>query len=238
MRRGRSHRGAAAGQRAGHGARADHARLLGHLDRARQRLGGPRGGGRARPRRGAAREPGLPAPARLADARRRKPATTTASPTRGCGRCATSPTCGPMFRTARLGAVRRGQPHVRRGGGAGSQDRRPDRAGAGLPLRAAAAHDPRAAARRHDHHLLAHSLAEPRGVRASAPGATKLLDGLLGSSILGFHTQFHCNNFVDTVDRLLEARVDRETFTVSYRRQAHRRASATRSPSSGRRTGD
>ncbi|HEX9705849.1 MAG TPA: trehalose-6-phosphate synthase, partial [Gemmatimonadales bacterium] len=38
-----------------------------------------------------------------------------------------------------------------------------------------------------------------------------------GSSILGFHTQFHCNNFVDTVDRFLEARVDREMFTVSYR---------------------
>ncbi len=36
------------------------------------------------------------------------------------------------------------------------------------------------------------------------------------SSILGFHTQFHCNNFFDTVDRFLEARVDRETFTISY----------------------
>ncbi len=50
------------------------------------------------------------------------------------------------------------------------------------------------------------------------PWREQLLDGLLGSSILGFHTQFHCNNFVDTVDRLLEARVDRETFGVSYRR--------------------
>jgi trehalose 6-phosphate synthase len=40
---------------------------------------------------------------------------------------------------------------------------------------------------------------------------------MLGSSILGFHTQFHCNNFVDTVDRLLEARAERDTFTVSYR---------------------
>ena len=39
---------------------------------------------------------------------------------------------------------------------------------------------------------------------------------MLGSSILGFHTQFHCNNFVDTVDRQLEARVDRESFTVSF----------------------
>jgi trehalose 6-phosphate synthase len=49
------------------------------------------------------------------------------------------------------------------------------------------------------------------------PWREELLDGLLGSSILGFHTQFHCNNFVDTVDRLLEARADRELFTVSYR---------------------
>ncbi|MEO8624415.1 MAG: trehalose-6-phosphate synthase, partial [bacterium] len=49
------------------------------------------------------------------------------------------------------------------------------------------------------------------------PWREELLDGMLGSSILGFHTQFHCNNFVDTVDRLLEARVDRETFGVSYR---------------------
>jgi trehalose 6-phosphate synthase len=78
----------------------------------------------------------------------------------------------------------------------------------------------------------------PRMIRAKLPGATiitfwhipwpnpeafgicpwreELLEGLLGSSILGFHTQFHCNNFVDTVDRLVEARVDRETFTVIH----------------------
>src|SRR5262249_57266908 len=30
------------------------------------------------------------------------------------------------------------------------------------------------------------------------------------------HTQFHCNNFLDTVDRFVEARVDRETNTISY----------------------
>jgi trehalose 6-phosphate synthase len=51
---------------------------------------------------------------------------------------------------------------------------------------------------------------------AICPWREELLDGLLGSSILGFHTQNHCNNFADTVDRLLEARADRETFTVSY----------------------
>src|SRR6266480_4365604 len=51
---------------------------------------------------------------------------------------------------------------------------------------------------------------------AICPWREELLDGLLGSTILGFHTQFHVNNFVDTVDRLLEARVDREEFSVTY----------------------
>ncbi len=46
------------------------------------------------------------------------------------------------------------------------------------------------------------------------PWAPQLLEGLLGSSIVGFHTQLHCNNFLDAVDRLLEARIDREHFAV------------------------
>jgi trehalose 6-phosphate synthase len=54
---------------------------------------------------------------------------------------------------------------------------------------------------------------------AICPWRTELLDGLLGSSILGFHTQFHCNNFMDTVDRLIESRVDRESFTITCRGQ-------------------
>ena len=48
------------------------------------------------------------------------------------------------------------------------------------------------------------------------PWREEVLEGMLGSSILGFHTQFHCNNFFDTVDRFMEARVDRETFTISH----------------------
>jgi trehalose 6-phosphate synthase len=28
--------------------------------------------------------------------------------------------------------------------------------------------------------------------------AASSIAGLLGSSVLGFHTQFHCNNFIDT----------------------------------------
>jgi trehalose 6-phosphate synthase len=48
------------------------------------------------------------------------------------------------------------------------------------------------------------------------PWRTQVLEGLLGSSILGFHTQSHCNNFFDTVDRYLEARIDRETFNITF----------------------
>jgi trehalose 6-phosphate synthase len=46
------------------------------------------------------------------------------------------------------------------------------------------------------------------------PWHSELIEGLLGSSILGFHTQFHCNNFLEAVDRFLEARVDREDLAV------------------------
>jgi trehalose 6-phosphate synthase len=49
------------------------------------------------------------------------------------------------------------------------------------------------------------------------PWREELLEGMLGASILGFHTQFHVNNFMDTVDRYLEARIDRETFSISHR---------------------
>jgi trehalose 6-phosphate synthase len=46
------------------------------------------------------------------------------------------------------------------------------------------------------------------------PWGPELLEGLLGSSILGFQTQAHCNNFLDGVDRFLEARLDRERQSV------------------------
>lgn len=46
------------------------------------------------------------------------------------------------------------------------------------------------------------------------PWRDEILHGLLGSSILGFHTQLHCNNFLDSVDRYLETRIDRETNAV------------------------
>jgi len=44
------------------------------------------------------------------------------------------------------------------------------------------------------------------------PWGEELLDGLLGNDLLGFHLQYHCNNFLDTVDRGIEALVDYEHF--------------------------
>ena len=51
------------------------------------------------------------------------------------------------------------------------------------------------------------------------PWRDELLAGLLGSSILGFHTRFHCNNFLDGVDRFLESRIDREENAVVHQGQ-------------------
>jgi trehalose 6-phosphate synthase len=47
------------------------------------------------------------------------------------------------------------------------------------------------------------------------PWREELLQGMLGSTILGFHTPFHCNNFIQTVDRYLEARIEYESSTIS-----------------------
>jgi trehalose 6-phosphate synthase len=57
---------------------------------------------------------------------------------------------------------------------------------------------------------------------AICPWRVELLDGMLGADIVGFHTQFHVNNFLDTVDRFLETRIDRETSEVVCR--GHRTA--------------
>jgi trehalose 6-phosphate synthase/phosphatase len=47
------------------------------------------------------------------------------------------------------------------------------------------------------------------------PWREEILSGLLGSSIVGFHTRFHCQNFMDTVDRFLESQINREQSMVT-----------------------
>jgi trehalose 6-phosphate synthase len=51
-------------------------------------------------------------------------------------------------------------------------------------------------------------------VFSTCPYQEQILDGMLACDLLGFHVQIHCNNFLDTANRLLECRVDPETFRV------------------------
>ncbi|MGB7266900.1 MAG: trehalose-6-phosphate synthase, partial [Terracidiphilus sp.] len=46
------------------------------------------------------------------------------------------------------------------------------------------------------------------------PWQAELLDGLLGADLIGFHIPLHCNNFLATVDRVVESRTMREQMTV------------------------
>jgi alpha,alpha-trehalose-phosphate synthase [UDP-forming] len=46
------------------------------------------------------------------------------------------------------------------------------------------------------------------------PWQRDLLEGLLGADLVGFHTQAHCTNFLETVDRALESRIEWDRFAV------------------------
>jgi trehalose 6-phosphate synthase len=52
------------------------------------------------------------------------------------------------------------------------------------------------------------------------PWQRELLDGLLGADLIGFHIQSDCTNFMQTVDRALESRIDWEHSAVN--REEHR----------------
>ena len=47
------------------------------------------------------------------------------------------------------------------------------------------------------------------------PWQQEILMGMLGADLVGFHIQFHCNNFLDTVERFIESKTDWEQFSVT-----------------------
>lgn len=51
------------------------------------------------------------------------------------------------------------------------------------------------------------------------PWQRELLTGMLGADLIGFHTQYHCNNFLETVNNTLESRVIWENFSVKIGNQ-------------------
>ncbi|MEO5673778.1 MAG: trehalose-6-phosphate synthase [Chitinophagales bacterium] len=46
------------------------------------------------------------------------------------------------------------------------------------------------------------------------PWQREILLGMLGADLIGFHTQYHCNHFLQTVNNALESRVSWENFSV------------------------
>ena len=137
--------------------------------------------------------------------RKRKRATTTVSPMKDSGRSAISPMCG------RCSAPATGEQYV------AINQRFAD-----AVVKEADSDDPVVLVQDYHFALL------PGMIRKSLPKATiitfwhipwpnpesfgicpwreELLQGMLGSTILGFHTPFHCKNFLETVDRYLETR--------------------------------
>jgi trehalose-6-phosphate synthase len=47
------------------------------------------------------------------------------------------------------------------------------------------------------------------------PWQNELLLGMLGADLIGFHTQYYCNNFLETAERAIEARIEWEQFSVT-----------------------
>jgi trehalose 6-phosphate synthase len=90
----------------------------------------------------------------------------------------------------------------------------------------------RSGSRSHDHHVLAHPVAEPGNVRDLSL-AQEPARGLLGSTILGFHTQFHCNNFVDCCRSVPRGARGSRDLQRDAARTRDRRCVAIRSRSTG-----
>jgi alpha,alpha-trehalose-phosphate synthase [UDP-forming] len=51
----------------------------------------------------------------------------------------------------------------------------------------------------------------------TCPWSEEILDGMLGNDLFGFHTRSYCNNFLETVENNLEAKIDRGKSAVTYR---------------------
>jgi len=49
------------------------------------------------------------------------------------------------------------------------------------------------------------------------PWKRELIKGMLAADIVGFHTRYHCQNFLATVDRFVESHIDHESSTVAVR---------------------
>lgn len=47
------------------------------------------------------------------------------------------------------------------------------------------------------------------------PQKHEILEAMLANDLMGFHIRYHCDNFLDTIDREMESKIDRERFSVT-----------------------
>lgn len=52
------------------------------------------------------------------------------------------------------------------------------------------------------------------------PWQNEILNGMLGADLIGFHTQFHCNNFMETVNRNIQSVVNWDNFSININKQS------------------
>ncbi|MBL9118984.1 MAG: trehalose-6-phosphate synthase [Phycisphaerae bacterium] len=52
------------------------------------------------------------------------------------------------------------------------------------------------------------------------PYRVEILKGMLGADLIGFHLQQHCNNFLESVDRMIEAKLDWDRFSAEVQGHA------------------
>jgi trehalose 6-phosphate synthase len=46
------------------------------------------------------------------------------------------------------------------------------------------------------------------------PFKKEIIEGFLANDLVGFHIRYHCDNFIETVEREIEAKIDRERYSV------------------------
>jgi trehalose 6-phosphate synthase len=51
------------------------------------------------------------------------------------------------------------------------------------------------------------------------PWRREILESMLSNDLLGFHVMYFCNNFVECVEKELEARFDRDRYAIIYKRK-------------------
>ena len=173
---------------------------------------------------------------------RRSRGTTTACPMRDCGLCVTWPTNGPCSRRptgnntsepiddSRI-AFSRKLARVRRACSFRTISSRWCRPCSRPPVRTSRSGS-----------LWHIPWPNPEAFRI-CPWRTEILQGMLGADIVGFHLQQYCNNFLDTVDRMVEARLDWDHFAVELKghtrtcghsRSASKRGTGAMSPAAPR----